>query len=206
VNPPVIPTRHPRLWPWLLLLPIALVAALIFSLATLAMGVVRSFGLGPDSAALRDGLMKSRAADWDRQVEVGVGSFPVTLVRTALGFVHLDPEVRTALQAFRGGEVGVYQRHNGGKHLDQSRLFEAADSTMRQRGWERAVGVCNPNELVAVYVPRDLTSPRNIRVCVVVANQEQLVIASARSNLEPIMRLATCRPEWKERPWHLVHR
>jgi hypothetical protein len=189
-----------------LLAPIALFAALILSIATLAVGVVRSFGLGPDSAALRDGLMKSRAASWSRQVEVGVGSLPVTLARSALNFVPLEPEVRSALQSFRGGEVGVYQRHNTNTRVDQSKLLEAADRTMSRRGWDRIVGVGSPGELVAVYVPHDLKSPRNVRVCVVVADREQLVIVSARSNLEPILQLASGRPEWNELPWRLKPR
>lgn len=205
MNPPVISTRQRRLWLWFLLVPIALVAALILSLATVAMGVVRAFGLGSDSAALRDGLIKSRAASWSRQVEVGVGTLPVALARTALGFAPLEPEIRSALKAFHGGEVGVYQRQDTNGRLNQSKLLEAADATMIRRGWDRAVGVRNPGELVAVYVPRDVKSPRNLRVCVVVANQEQLIIVSARSNLEPILELASSRPEWNERPWRLKH-
>src|SRR5207302_1440494 len=70
------------------------------------------------------------------------------------------------------------------------KVHSAADKTMADRGWDRVVGVMNPREMVAVYLAANARSPRNVKVCVVALNGKELVVASARSNLEALMEMA----------------
>ena len=93
------------------------------------------------------------------------------------------------MHAVRSAEVGVYKLRSGHQQLNLAAMLSAADKTMAGRGWDRVVGVMDRRELVAVYVPAQVRSTRNVKVCLVTVNGEELVVASARSNLEPLMAL-----------------
>jgi len=175
------------------------------TLILLPFGLSGCFRVSSDVRALRDSVMKAApVAHWEEQIEIGVGPITLNLARTGLAFVELEPEARTALKAVRGAEVGVYKRRGGGeeRQLKPGAILRAADKAMTDRGWDRIVGVLNGRELVAIYAPREIRSPRNVKVCLVTVNERELVVASARSNLEPLMELACNHADWhrKARP------
>jgi hypothetical protein len=144
-----------------------------------------------DAEALRNSVMKSVAAEWDKQIEIGVGWVTLTVARLGLAFVDLPPEARTALRAVRGAEVGVYHRRGTGARWDAAALLAAADQAMNSRGWDRLVTVLKEHEGVLVYVLGNSQSPRNMKTCVVVLNQHDMVVATARADLQPLMQLAS---------------
>jgi len=174
-------------------------AAGVVSVGLLVAAVAGHLGVKRDAGTLRNTLMESSAGDWDRTIEVNVGAFTLNLARAALAFVDLDPDVRTALRAVRGAEVGVYQlRGDAKKHPDRAAMLLAADKAMAARGWDRVVGVVDGDELVAVYLPAQIRSPRDVKVCICVLDNEQLVVAAARSNVEPLVELAVRRAGWRQ--------
>src|SRR5205823_10414268 len=134
-------------------------------LALLSVGLTGCFKVSSDAGALRDSVMKSAAAQWDKKIEVGVGAITLNLARAGLACVDLEPEARAALQAVRGAEVGVYKLREGHKELKRAVILSAADKAMTSRGWDRIVGVVNDREFVAIYVRHDARSTRNVRVC-----------------------------------------
>jgi hypothetical protein len=162
----------------------------IFLAALFCLGLTGCFRASSDTQALRDSLIKSANAEWDKTVEFGVGGLTLGLVRAGLSFVDLDPEARAALHAAQGADVGVYKRHDTGKQLDHPAMLLAADRAMTGRGWDRMIAVVNPRELVAVYVPDEVVSTGDVKVCFVVVSGSDMVVASARSNLEPLLELA----------------
>jgi hypothetical protein len=164
--------------------------------ALLSVGLTGCFRVGSDAQALRDSVMKSTSGNWDEEIEIGVGALTLGLARAGLSFVDVDPEARTVLDAVRGAEVGVYKLRSGRKTMNRSAILAAADKAMDARGWDRVVGVMDGREFVAVFVPKKLSSPRNFKVCVLVLNGGEMVVASARSNLEPLMELA-----FEHKPW-----
>ena len=168
-----------------------------FVLALLSVGLTGCFKVSSDVGALRDSVMKSAAAQWDEKIEIGVGPITLYLARAGLAFVDLDPEARTALHAVRGAEVGVYKLREGHKELKRAVILSAADKAMASRGWDRMVAVINEREFVAIYVRNDARSTRNVRACLLTLNGEGMVVASARSNLEPLMEMAFKRAEWR---------
>lgn len=175
------------------LLPtICLVGALAFVLlfGMLCYGFTGYFRLSRDVKALRNSLMDSAASEWDRKIEINVGAFTLNLARTGLGFVDLKSEVRAAVGALRSGEVGFYRLRHGHAPLDHAAMLSAADAAMTGRSWDRLVGVMNRHELVALYVPREVRSAREVKICLVVVNGRELVVAGARSDLEPLAELA----------------
>src|SRR5207302_3285547 len=176
-----------------------------FALALVSFGLTGCFRVSSDVGALRDSVMKSAAAQWDEKMEIGVGPITLCLARAGLAFVDLEPEARTALHAVRGAEVGVYKLREGHEQLKRAVILSAADKAMATRGWDRLVGVMNQGEFVAIYVRHDARSTRNVRVCLLTLSRGEMVVASARSNLEPLMEIAFKRAEWHQKGRAPIH-
>jgi len=179
----------------LFLLPVCAVSLLVIGVT----GFVR---LGRDARALRNSLIQtseSFGVGWRKKFEVRVGPISLQVARTGLSLAPLPEEVRTALRSVRGGEVGIYQLVTGSIGHGPRRWLEAADDAMRSRGWYRVVGVAQDDQFVAVYAPVKAAGGTTLQVAVAVLSQEQLVVASGRSDLAPLMELAKGRPEWKQR-------
>ncbi len=175
-----------RRWPVVLL-----VAAVC--LGWLAVGVSGFFRVGRDTGALRDSLLQSAPAPWTKTIELSVGSFTCSLARLVTAFFDLPPEARAAIRAARGAEVAVYTQPPREVCGNQVDMLSEADRVMENRGWDRIAGVVSHHELVAIYLPKKLRSPRDLRVCVAVLERGQLVVVSARSNLEPLLDFALKR-------------
>jgi len=170
--------------------------------ALLSFGLCGCFRVSSDLAVLRDSVIKSAPREWDEQIELGVGVMTLSLARAGLSFVALDPDARAALHAVHSAEVGVYKRHGVHSKLPLARALSDADKAMARRGWDRVVAVLNPGELVAIYVSADVRSAKNVKVCLVTLSGDDLVVASTRSNLEPLMAIAFDRAEGHHKnPW-----
>jgi hypothetical protein len=166
--------------------------------AVLCLFATGCFRVSSDLRALREGILKSSPADWKEEIEVGVGALTLSVARAGLGFLDLPSEARTALDAARGAEVGIYRLEKSRGKADRAAMLKAADHAMLDAGWDRLVTVVDDGNLVVVYVPESLRSTRNLKVCVVVFDGRQLVLASARSNLEPLLDLALSKAGWQE--------
>ena len=175
------------------LLPIlgALFAFGMIVLGVSALWVFSSLRLSSDARALRNSLFAASSASWSKKIEVNLGWLVVTTARMGLRFARLDPKARIALESPRTGQIGIYELRDGRRRADRAALLSAADRMMAERGWERLVGVLEPETLVVIYVRKGVSSPQNLPVCFAVIDHERLVVGSARSNLEPLMRLAT---------------
>jgi hypothetical protein len=170
------------------------VLALVLCLPLLcAIGIAGCFHLSSATQALRSSVIESAPGQWDKRFAVRVPGLALGLVRFGSRFFNLPPELKAALDALHGAEVGVYNLQDAPCALDYSAVFTAADKCMRQRGWERIVGVARGRQFVAVYMPRNLRTAKRMACCVVVLNEQDLVVASARGNLEPLLELATQR-------------
>lgn len=191
MTPPLPPANRatPRRTGVLAALGIACLSVLLFwaVVAYLLTGYLR---LSADMKNLRNTLTQTLTAGWQKEIELNIGSCTIGAAHAGLSFARLDPEARAALRAIHGAEVGVYRLAHGRPGADQAAMLMAADGAMAGRGWDRLVGVVNPHEFVAVYVPVQLRSPRDVTACVVVLEERQLVIVSARGNLEPLWKLA----------------
>ena len=174
------------------------------ALAVLSAGLTGCFKVSSDAGALRDSAEKSSGSNWDKQIEIGVGVITLNLARTGLAFVSLDPEARNALRAVRAAEVGVYKLHGAHSTLNHAAVLSAADKVMAERGWDRIVGVMNRDGLVAIYVRKDASSSRNLKACLVTMNREEMVVASARSDLEPLFEIAFNQPAWRRTGFQLT--
>lgn len=166
-----------------------------------AVAVVRSLSIGSDAAALRQSLMDANPGEWNKKIAVHLGFFTLGAVRCVSSFVPLPPEARIGLESLRNVEVGVFQNNRSGGPSHASTSLAAADRVMLKRGWLRAVCVASERELVLIYTPRDMTSPKQMSCCVAVLNERDLVVVSGRGNVEALMQLAEQKiPELRHRP------
>ena len=181
-----------------------LICLAIFLLAAglIVYGVTSYFRLSADARSLRNGLaasLESQALSFHKTIELNVGPLTLYAVRAGLSLVDLKLEARAGLEAVRATGVGVYKLSARAGRANRTALLKAADEAMDRRGWDRMVGAVHEGSLVAVYVPRTPASGENVEACVAVLNESDLVIVTARTDLEPLMELAVARPEWKER-------
>ena len=189
-----------RLW-----LRVMLVALLLLPIV-IALEVVNCFHLSSDTRALRNSLIKSSGVAWRQRIALHAGGLTLSAVRAGLSFVHLDAGARAALQSVRGAEMGVCQLPSGAKQPDRAALLAAADAAMTARGWDRAVGVMDGQDLVAVYLPGKTTSVRWMKCCLMAFDGQEMVVVSARANLEPLLKYALAQPDVADKLRSLARR
>lgn len=160
---------------------------------TLLLGTTGCFRVGSETRALRDVALEFGAEDAEEKIELGVGFFTVGLAKLGTRMLELPPEVKSILGSVDGVECSVYELR--GRQDDLSQLLKEADKAMNKRGCDRVVGVLDREQLVAVYVPRDVTSHRNMTMSVMVLTQRELICATARGDLEPVMQIAYAKAQ-----------
>lgn len=137
-------------------------------------------------------LRRAVAGQLDQAVEprftFGVGGLILGIARGVTSLAPVPPEARTALSALRGADVSLATLSTPPSPSERRALLEAAGGAMERRGWQRLVGVLDGRSTVGVYLPRNLKSPRDIRVAVLVVDGTDLVTVTARADLEPLLR------------------
>ena len=175
-------------------------------LGGLALGVASYFHLSSDTRALRNELTRASGAEWRKQIGLNIGNMTLGVVRGGVLFTKLDPEAKTALQAVRGVEVGVYELDSTSIPPDRAAMLNAADKAMSSRGWERVVGVLDGDDMVGVFMPTKIASPSQMKCCVVVLDGKQLVLVSARVNPQPLVELIQNKSDWRTKIHSLASR
>jgi hypothetical protein len=151
------------------------------------MGVTSCLRLGSDATALRNSVIKIAPAK--ARVVVNVGLLTTGVGRLVAGLFPIPPEAQMAMRSIRAAEVGVYRLEQRIEDLDRARVLSKAEDAMRKRGWDRIVGVSHDRELVAVFMPQKVCAS-NMRCCVLVVRDEDLVVVSARGKIEEVLKLA----------------
>lgn len=171
-------------WRW-----IALCALLLLPL--LGTGCFR---VGSEARILRDTVLDGGFARADQKVEVGAGFFTIGLAKMMTQYVDIPPEAREALSSVKHLECAVYEVHERRHSL--ATILADADEAMTARGCERLVGVVQRDQLVAVYVPRNMNSTKDVSASVLVLNNNQLVCASARADARQLFQMAL--QQWRK--------
>jgi len=176
----------------------------LFLLIAGVVGVAGYFRLSSETTLLRQSVMKSVPGPWDKRFAARLGSLTLCAVRLGAHWAHLPSEARAGLAALRGVDVGVYQLQREPGAPDCGAVFQAADEVMTRRGWERVLGVAQPTGVVGIYLPRKGVSCSAMRCCLLVLEERNLVVASARGNLEPLLAMAQQHIEQSGMPFALT--
>jgi len=163
-----------------------------FTVALLLLPLLATGCFRPSSSTrtLRDCVMAAAGEGWVAEIELGVGPLTFGLARGGARFVELPDEARIVLRSMRGADVGIYRYFGVERPKAGAELLPSVNQKMVERGWERLVAVMDGRETVAVYVPADLDARDQLRLCVLVVDESEMVIVSARGNPEPLIRLA----------------
>jgi hypothetical protein len=102
--------------------------------------------------------------------------------------------------------VGIYRVTPGTPLPDRAAILAAADSAMTARGWQRVVGVMESRNLVAIYLPGKNISVHRLKCCVMVFDGKEMVLVSARGNLEPLLTYALKQPGLRDQAKWLAQR
>ncbi len=162
-------------------------------LATFAfVALLLSFRMGGEARSVRKAVFAAAPGVWERKFELGVGRFPAFLARAGFrvadGPLDLPPEAAAGIAAFRSADVGIYHRRRSAADPGSARTaFGRVDEAMRERDWDPIVSVQEGGRCVRVFVPNTLADTRDARACVVVQERDQLIIVSARLDLEPLL-------------------
>lgn len=153
------------------------------------------FRASSETRALRNAVLdNSPGTKWEEQIEFGLGALTFGVAKLGVGvagkFADLPEEARLVLQSAQAGDVSVHQLVKGSPASDISAILQKADLALEKKGWSRIVGVQDKDNLVAIYVPDNMTSVRKARVCVLVMDGRDLVCAQAKADLRPLFTLA----------------
>lgn len=185
-----------REWSWVRVCLALLLASLVATVGAILLvaGMIWSgLRVGPDAAALRNACLRGHSGQFQKRMELSLGRVHCGLIRFGLGFAPLPDEVGVAVASLKAAEVAVYELHGKDHGAARTECFVAADEVMSKRGWERLVGVVDRDQLVMIFVPREVRSEGDLRFCLAVQDRLQLVVVSARTDLEPLLALSAQR-------------
>lgn len=178
-------TRFHRFGPGLLL-----VLSAILVPALVVYGVTGYFRLSSDSAALRDSVREALPATCSTAAAINVGPMTLGLARLGLGMIpDLPPEARKAMRTVNGFEAGVYQLNRWLEPAVQGQIAAKARQAMERKGWTQIVRVTKGDDMVLVFMPDKNVSERNLRFNVLVIHEQQMVVASMRGNIQPVLEI-----------------
>jgi hypothetical protein len=154
------------------------------------LGVYNLFTLTTDARALRRELLATDS-NLTMRIEGTVGPVLLGTAGMVLRFIpDAPPEAHEALAAMRSVSAGVYGFSSRPTAEERADVFGRADAAMEQRGWMRVVGVADKGTTVAVYVPAAEEFGEEIRVCVAVFDQKQLVLVAGRADADKVVTFA----------------
>ncbi|MGE3310185.1 MAG: hypothetical protein AB7O66_09470 [Limisphaerales bacterium] len=197
-------TRSRSPWRWFFLAFGILAAIAVFAIVSL----ILSFRMGGEARSIRKAVFAATPGEWKRDFEFGVGRLPAFLARAGFQFadskLNLPPEAAAGIAAFRSADVGIYRRRGSSADLEATRTaLGNVDDLMEARDWDSIVSVQEGSQSVRVFVPNSLSDPSDTRACVVVIERDQMVIVSARANLEPLLEIV--RTKLAEQQFLHVH-
>jgi hypothetical protein len=92
--------------------------------------------------------MAASQGRWHQRIAVNVGGMTTGLVRLGTRLFKTPQEVQAGIGAVQAAEVGVYKQSESPCTRGYGSALAAMDKKMRNRGWERLVGVYKDNDLV----------------------------------------------------------
>jgi len=144
----------------------------------------------PDVRTVRQAVIEASGKGWKPQFRVGVGPLSLGLLRATLCFTGIDPEAAAALQALHAADVSLDRRFKHVPQAPSATWLSKADARLQPLGWQRTITVVERDHTVLVYFPTAERPTKDLEVCVVVLEPDQLIVASARSDLQPLLDLA----------------
>jgi hypothetical protein len=184
-NPTIVPPRRGwRLLHWFF---IALAAMVV----VVAAEVGSIFLLSAEASDLRRGFADSTDLAMETKVQLSIGPGLLGLGRLVTSFIdEVPPEAREAMKAVRRTSVGVYELDRLPSETERINFWRLATEKLTQSGWRQVVSVQEGAQSVMVFMPATESSGDEIEICLAVCEGRNLVIVSAMTATEPLLKLA----------------
>jgi hypothetical protein len=154
---------------------------------------LKSFVDHPDLRSdLQSNVIETVGVPTNAEIHVRVPAWLTTLGRVGVSIGKAPDEVQAGLEAIHSGNVGVYELQRAPEGAARTKLLTAMDQALREEeDWHRCVTVLEDLKLVVVYT-KDVGLGKNgtAEVFIVVLDNRELVVVSARAYTEPMMDLA----------------
>lgn len=151
---------------------------------------------GSEIRALQASTAEARLPGCHKLFGVSAGSCTLGLGSWAVRFTDAPAEVQTALKTVRGVDFALYGLGKAPAGRDLDTLVKEADRRMEKQGWERAVLVRERGNLVAIYNKTNVRRAEDLRVCVLVVEDREIVMVSARADLRPVIQYLQDSGKW----------
>lgn len=182
-DPVAVPSPKRRFrWRWLFL-------GVFAAFALLVLALVLSFLPAGEARAIRSAVASASDHKFDQKISFGVGWPVLGLGRLIAGFTDLNEDARAAFRAVRRADVSIQELQEPIRREDRQAMLAAADRAMERRGWDRIVGVIEEDEVVGIYVPQGDVSGNDLKIAVFVLDGREMVVVSARCDLEPLLEI-----------------
>jgi hypothetical protein len=165
---------------------------------------------GPSPTATVDRLRrvtaKAEPGTWKDEVDVAVGGRVFSLVGFGLALAPVEDRVRDLYPVIRAAcevAVSVHRRRHSDADADADadggrRWMDSVTEEMEGEGWHPMVMVRDGGEGVAVFLPMAWDGKGDLTVCVVVREEHELVLVSARVDPEPVLEFVRTSGVLKE--------
>lgn len=181
-SPTLSPPRRGFRWRWLFL-------GVFAAFALFVVALVLSFLPAGEARAIRSAVASASDHKFDQKISFGVGWPVLGLGRLIAGFTDLNEDARAAFRSVRRADVSIQELQEPIRREDRQAMLAAADRAMDRRGWDRIVGVIEEDEVVGIYVPQGDASVKNLKIAVFVLEGREMVVVSARCDLEPLLEI-----------------
>jgi hypothetical protein len=164
------------------------------ALVVVAIKTVSMFFLSAEARDLQTAMVQSTSVDMERQMQFSIGPGILSLGTLAMHFIaDVPPPARQGMLAVRSASVGVYQTDTMTCRTDRSQMLTLADARLAERGWARVVTVMENDDLVLIYSPIVWDESDDVRFCVAVWSERELIIVSMTAETEPLRKLVAAQ-------------
>ncbi|BET65966.1 hypothetical protein ASA1KI_08840 [Opitutales bacterium ASA1] len=185
---PSVSVRRRHGWFWFS------IALLVGGVACVSYVVLDLVAVGPSAVSVRQPIATAleNESGWYPQVRVRLGAVPLFVARRVVSAIpDLPREALQGLRAVRGAEVTIMSHDGRSSPAARADSVVSATAALDRDGWEPVVAVRDGATVVRVFVRDVAVGGETLSVCVVVCEDGQLVVASARVETEPLVELVS---------------
>ena len=173
-------------------------AFLVFVVVFTAYFFTGCFGVNAKFYRLKHSVFSKIGSGYHTDVEFGVGSFGLSLAKTAVKFSDDNDaeEVHEMLRNISHAQVGVYKKRGHGELNISRDFFYTTDSELTSQGWRYVVKDRDSRSLTTVYYKQNEDGEMN-ELLVVSLDDNELVIADLEGNFNRMVAEAVSRGRFK---------
>jgi hypothetical protein len=168
----------------------ALVLAVLLAGTVAGVALWRSLSSSGDTSTLHDPVLNALGISRTSEVQVTLPAWGLTLARAGSSVADLGTEVQTALGTVQNARIGVYKLARRPNRSEVLNWIHSVDTTLDTAVWKRTLTVLEGAQMVSIYLADSgEEDTRFLEALILVQDQQELVIVSARGRTEALLNL-----------------